>query len=167
MQMDDDAYLKGIVELYQGEVLGEVVFDQFLRTSENDEQRYKIATMLQLETETKARLRPLVLRRGLELGEDPTYRAEGMAIAEAMGALPWRDKMSALYETLRDRFVPRYKEIAAMAPPEDADVTASMVEHESALLEMARREVSGMADRSVESVVALLKYPLPPPKRAA
>ena len=159
--MVDSAYLKGIVELYQGEVLGEVVFDHLLRTVEGNEQRYKVATMLQLETETKARLRPLLVRRGLDLCEDPAFRAEGTAIAEALAPLPWQEKMNALYQTLRDRFVPRYKEIAAMAPPEDADVTASMVEHESALLEMARRELSGMVDRSAEPVVALLKFPLP------
>ena len=165
--MVDNEYLKGIVELYQGEVLGEVIFDQFLRTIEDDEQRYKVATMLQLESETKARLRPWLARRGLNLCEDPAIRAEAMSIAEAMAALSWHDKVNALYETLRDRYVPRYKEIAAMAPPEDAEIAASMVEHESALCEMARREVSGMADRSAEPVVALLKWPLPRLKRAA
>ena len=159
--MVDDAYLKGVAELYQGEVLGEVVFDQLLRTVEGAEQRYKVATMLQLETETKARLRPLLIRRGVSLCEDPAYRAQGMAIAEMIGPLSWHDKMNALYESLRDQYVPRYKEIAALAPAEDAEDTMSMVTHESALCEMARREVSGMADRSAEPVVALLKYPLP------
>jgi len=149
--MIDNAYLKGVAELYQGELLGEVVFDQLLRTIEDNEQRYELATMLRLESETKARLRPWVLRRGLDLREDSTFRAQGLASAEMMAPLPWREKINALYESLRDQFIPRHKEIAAMAPPEDAEIAASMVEHESTLLEMARREVSESANVSESS----------------
>ena len=51
-----------------------------------------------------------------------------------------------------------------MAPPEDQEMARSMVEHESALLEMTRREIAGMGDRSPEPVVALLKFPVPTPR---
>jgi hypothetical protein len=46
-----------MVELYQGEVLGEVLFDHMLSYFEEPDKQYKISVMLQLETETKARLR--------------------------------------------------------------------------------------------------------------
>jgi hypothetical protein len=54
--MADSAFLKGVMELYQGEVMGEVIFYELLRTAEDDNQRYKLATILQLKSETKARL---------------------------------------------------------------------------------------------------------------
>jgi hypothetical protein len=47
--MADSAFLKGVMELYQGKVMGEVIFYELLRTAEDDNQRYKLATMLQLE----------------------------------------------------------------------------------------------------------------------
>lgn len=164
--MADPAYLKGVSELYQGEVLGEVVFGGLLKTAENDEQRYKLGTMLQLETETKARLRPVVFRYGLELADDPAVRAEGLSAVEAMSPMPWHQKMQSVHDVIRNRYIPRYKEIAAIAPAEDREIAESMVEHETALFEMARRELSGMADRSVDPVAALLKYPLPRPRSA-
>jgi hypothetical protein len=72
--------------------------------------------------------------------------------------------MTAMNAAMRDTFIPRFKEIAAIAPPEDQEMARSMVEHESALWEMTRREIGGMADRSAEPVVALLKFPLPRPR---
>jgi hypothetical protein len=161
--MADVAFMKGVSELYQGEALGEVVFGGLLKTAENDEQRYKLGTMLQLETETKARLRPLAFRHGLDLAEDPAFRAEGMSVVEGLSRMSWQQKMQSVHDVLRDRYIPRYKEITAIAPAEDREIAESMVEHETALFEMARRELSGMSDRSAEPVVALLKYPLPRP----
>jgi len=161
--MTDAAFMKGVNELYQGEVLGEVVFGGLLKTAENDDQRYKLATMLQLETETKAHLRPLVFRYGLDLAEDPAVRAEGLSAVEALSRMSWQQKMQSVHDVIRDRYVPRYKEIAAIAPAEHREIAESMVEHETALFEMARRELSGMSDRSAEPVVALLRHPLPKP----
>ena len=41
------------------------MFDSMLRSARDDSERYKIALMLQLETETKARLRPHLAAQGL------------------------------------------------------------------------------------------------------
>src|SRR5208337_3702292 len=162
--MADSAFLKGVVELYQGESMGEVLFGELLRTAENDDQRYKLGTLLQMESETKVRLRPWLFRHRLDLSGDAAVRAEGLSIAENLGRMIWLQKITAMHDAMRDRIIPRYKEIAAIAPAEDQEMARSMVEHESALLEMARREMSGMADRSAEPVVALLKCPLPRPR---
>jgi hypothetical protein len=85
-------------------------------------------------------------------------------MAENIGRMKWLEKMPVMHDVLRDRFIPRFKEIAEIAPPEYQEMARLMVEHESALLEMARREIAGMADRSSEPVVALLKFPLPQPR---
>ena len=74
--------------------------------------------------------------------------------------------MQVVHDIIRDRYIPRYKEIAAIAPAEDREIADSMIEHETALFEMASRELAGIADRSAEPVVALLKYPLVPPRSA-
>jgi hypothetical protein len=53
MTMTSDTFRQGMVELYQGEVLGEVLFDHMLSYFEEPDKKYKISVMLQLETETK------------------------------------------------------------------------------------------------------------------
>ena len=109
--MADAAYLKGVRELYQGEILGEGVFNGLLKTAENDEQRYKrykLGTMLQLETETKTRLRPLAFRYGLELAEDPAVRAEVLTAVERRSPLSWQQRMQSIHDAIRDRYIPRH-----------------------------------------------------------
>jgi hypothetical protein len=59
--MADSAFLKGVMELYQGEVMGEVIFYELLRTAEDDNQRYKLATMLQTEKRDQRSAEALVL----------------------------------------------------------------------------------------------------------
>ena len=90
--MADSAFLKGVMELYQGEVMGEVVFYELLRTAEDDNQRYKLATMLQLESETKARLRPWLFHHRLDLSEDAAVRAQGLSMAENIGRMKSLEK---------------------------------------------------------------------------
>src|SRR5208282_2675149 len=119
---------------------------ELLRTAEDDDQRYKLGTMLQLESETKVRLRPWLFRHRLDLSEDAAVRSEGLSLIENIGRTKWLEKMKTIHDVTRDRFIPRYTEIAAIAPVEDQEIARSMVEHESALFEMARREICGMAD---------------------
>jgi hypothetical protein len=161
--MPDQNSLKGLAELYQGEVIGEVFFDGLMASLADARERYVVGCMLQLETETKARLRPHVLRNGLPLAEDAAARAEGLALASAMAPMNWSGKMQALFSELDTKYVPRYKEIDAGAPQALREVTASMVEHETALRETARREMIGETHHSVDPVVTLLRYPLPKP----
>jgi hypothetical protein len=152
-----------VEELYQGEVLGEALFNRMLRDLEDDRQRHVVASMLQLETETKAFLRPAMAERGLGLDEDEAQRAAGEVIAASLGGLTWLDKMQQLRAGIRDHFLPRYQLIAAEAPPEDRDVTAYMVRHETALLEVVTAEATGQAETSLAPLADHLRHPLPTP----
>jgi hypothetical protein len=154
-----------VEELYQGEVLGEALFNRMLRDLEDDRQRHVVASMLQIETETKALLRQAVAARGLGLDEDDAPRAAGEAIAASLGALTWLDKMQQLQTGIRDHYLPRYQLIAAEAAAEDREVTAFMVRHETALLEVVTREATGQAEISLAPLDEHLRFPLPPPRR--
>jgi hypothetical protein len=153
-----------IEELYQGEVLGEALFNRMLRDLEDDRQRHVVASLLQLETETKALLRQAVAARGLGLAEDDAQRAAGEQIAAALGASTWLDKVQQLQAGIRDHYLPRYQLIAAEAAAEDRDVTALMVRHETALLEVLTREATGQVDTSLAPLDDHLRFPLPPPR---
>jgi len=80
--MDHDAYLTGIAELYAAEVLGEGLASRWLELSPTRIRNTKLALVLQLESEAKVRLRPL-LRDMPDLVED-----QRQTVCRA----PWRDK---------------------------------------------------------------------------
>jgi hypothetical protein len=156
-------HLAALQEFYQGEILGEAMFDAMLRSARDASERYKIALMLQLETETKARLRPFLVAEGVPVQEDPRMRPEGEQFARELEGATWNEKMRVLAESIGSTWLPRYRELTMLLPPPLRAVGESMVAHEQALCEMARREVAGESDRSDEPVRALLIHQLPRP----
>ena len=68
-----------LLEVYLGEQAGEMIFESMLAMAEDDNQRYIFSNMLQLETEGKAIMRPL-----LEF-DDPMVCYFGLASAPSLG----------------------------------------------------------------------------------
>jgi hypothetical protein len=157
------AHLAALEEFYQGEVLGEAMFDAMLAPLSDAAERYKMALMLQLETETKARLRPVLAAQGLPVQEDPQMRPRGEQFARDLASSSWQEKMSALHRAVADTYLPRYRELAGCLPATLRAVGESMVEHEQALVDMTWRELNGQADRSDEPLLKLLQFPLKRP----
>lgn len=152
-----------IVELYQGEVLGEALFNRMLIDIDDGRERHVIASMLQLETETKARLRQAAAALALPLAEDGAQRLAGEEIGASLASMTWLEKMRRLEAGIGGTYLPRYKEIHATAAPNDKQLSAHMVTHESALLDVVRLELAGDAENSVNSIEAQLHFPLPRP----
>jgi hypothetical protein len=80
-RMEREEYLRGIASLYAAEVLGEGLASRWLELCSEREQKYKLSLFLQLESEAKVRLRPLLARYNLSLVEDQGQRAGGDACA--------------------------------------------------------------------------------------
>ncbi len=137
-------------------MLGEVFFTGLLEHLENPQHRYKLATLLQLETETKARLRPTVLELGVELDES---RKIGHDFLKSCEGMDWKGLMTHL-ETVVEPYVKRYSEIAEIAPPEYKDVADSMVVHEASIRTFARLEASSDTEHSLDDVIKQLRFPL-------
>jgi len=157
-------HLAALQEFYQGEVLGEAMFDSMLADLADESERYKMALLLQLETETKARLRPVLAAQGLSVQEDPQMRPRGAQFARDLAAATWHEKMAALHEAVAGTFLPRYRELTAILPDALRAVGDSMVEHEQALVDMSWRELNGQAGISDQPLLALLKFPLARPR---
>ncbi len=153
--MTSDAFKKGMIELYQGEVFGEVLFDKMLSYFDEPDKQYKISIMLQLETETKARLRPTLIRLGLDLGAQQASRQMGLEMADALKGLSWKDTMVKISEAVNPA-VERYREIAAGAPSEYQELAESMVIHEKSIYDFAELELSGNGEKSLDAIVAQL-----------
>ena len=160
--MTSEAFSRELLELYQGEVIGEVLFDGLLAYFDDPTQRYKIAVMLQLETETKARLRPATMELNVNLAEDHQSRTLGREMAESFMGKEWGAVMEALRDGIRP-YVERYKDIATGAPSEYRAIADSMVTHEQSLYDFTELELAGDTEHSVDAIVAQLRFPLPAP----
>ena len=151
-------------EFYDGEVAGEAIYSVLLGSVSKRDERLKIGTLLQLETETKAWLRAPMVARSLSIVESANVRKDSIEIMQPILAWPWEKKVQAIFDALSKRFVPRYTgHLAAARSRGDTDEIAiclHMLEHEQAQLEFSRRELSGASADSLEPVIKHLKYPL-------
>ncbi len=160
--MDRAEYLNAIREFYyQGEVGGEAFGLRAMAAETDPVKRYKWGCLAQLETETKARLRPHLMRLGVDIAEaDVSATMERTFKGWAEKA--WDVKMREVVG-VTDYYLGKFREIAAAAPPEDAELAESMVAHELAINTFARKELAGDTETSVDDMVAQLRFPLPRP----
>jgi hypothetical protein len=157
--MSSAEFKKGLLEQYQGELIGEVFFSELTKQYSSLGHRYKLATLLQLETETAARLRPTALDLGVDLFYLDRYREMGKEFLKSCEGMDWNSLVAHL-EAVVEPFVKRYAEIADIAPPEYKDLADSMVVHEKSIQTFARLELAGDSERSLDAVIKQLKFPL-------
>ncbi|MGO9988049.1 MAG: hypothetical protein ACLQAR_10405 [Steroidobacteraceae bacterium] len=152
--MDKREYLAGIGELYAAEVLGEGLANRWLELTTDPIQRYKLGLFLQLESEAKVRLRPLLARNGISLVEEERHRSAGAAAAEQFAAQSWREAMATLAQ-LALPYAHRFQSLLEVAPPEDVPLVRFMVDHELSVSRIAEREAQGESAISSELIVKL------------
>jgi hypothetical protein len=157
--MSQPEFRECLLEQYQGELIGEVFFSELIRRFQDPETQYKLGTLLQIETETAARLRPAALELGVDLFYRDDYRKMGEELLRGCDGMDWQALMHHL-DALLDQYVRRYAEIAEMAPPEYKELADSMVVHEESIQTFARREASGDTEHSLDAVIAQLAFPL-------
>ncbi|HXW34558.1 MAG TPA: hypothetical protein VEJ87_08255 [Acidimicrobiales bacterium] len=157
--MGDPIYPACTRELYESEILGETLFLTLVAEAKNPRERYHLATLLQLESETKARLRPLLFKHGVSLDESADLSLIDVAVGAYRDML-WPDFMAANLGPVQG-FLTRFEEIAAIGDPDDKDILQSMIRHEAAILRWATKESKGEVDGSLDDIIVQLNYPLP------
>lgn len=159
--MSDPVYPECIRELYESEIFGEAFALALVEVARNDRDRYQLGTLLQLETETKARLRPFLCRHGLSLSEDMDLSQVDAAV-QVYQSLSFPEFAAAMKPGVQG-FLSRFQEIERVGPPEDQKILHSMVRHESAILRWLDMESEGRTDGSLDAMIAELQFPLPAP----
>ena len=161
--MTDTAYPSCIRELYESEIFGEAASLAVLDAADNERDRYHFGTLLQLETETKARLRPFLAKYALSMSEEMDLGDIAAIVASYKeGGMIGFAKANA---PVVENFLARFKEIAATGPDEDQDVLQSMLRHETAILNWMNAEAKGPTEGSLDGIIAELNYPMPKPGR--
>jgi hypothetical protein len=146
-------------ELYESEILGEALFLALVGEAKSPRDRYHVGTLLQLESETKARLRPLLYKHGVSLDEVADLSLVDVAIG-AYREMSWQEFAAVNVPVVED-FLARFEAIAELGDQADREILESMVRHEAAILRWATMERDGIVDGSLDDVIAQLNYPLP------
>ncbi len=63
-----------LLEVYHAEQTGEIIFELMLKNAQNKEEYFVFGSMLQLETEAKAIMRPTLIELGLPIEEEVSLR---------------------------------------------------------------------------------------------
>src|SRR5580700_3465846 len=156
--VDDLSYPACTRELYESEILGETLFLALVQEAKSPRDRYHLGTLLQLESETKARLRPLLFKHGVSLSEVTDLSLVELAIG-AYRDMTWRD-FAGLNVPVIEEFLARFQAIVKVGDEVDHEILESMVRHEAAILRWATMERDGIVDGSLDDVIAHLNYPL-------
>jgi hypothetical protein len=159
--MSDLEYPACINELYQSEVLGEQAFLALLAAAKNEREKYHFGTFLQLESETKVRLRPFLHKYRMEFVEKQEAGDEVAGFVALYQQSTWLEFLAAL-KPMIDQFLARFQEIANAGPAEDQDVLQSMIKHEKSFEYWIEMETAG-EDGSLDAAISQLQYPLTPP----
>jgi hypothetical protein len=150
----DARYLAELSELYAAEVLGEALANRWLELTADPEEQYKLGLFLQLESEAKVRLRPMLARHGISLIEEQRHKSAGVQEAEELAALSWREAMATLAK-LAIPYAERFEALLKMADPQDAPLVRFMADHERSVSQIAAREAAGEPALATELVVKL------------
>ncbi|HSZ37914.1 MAG TPA: hypothetical protein VK773_12550 [Acidimicrobiales bacterium] len=140
------------VKAYQGEVLGEALFDLIADQVDDDDHKAKMRVLAKLERRTKEAVAPALERAGLPTEPDP----ESLKTAEALSgaaATPWKDLL-ATFEPITSQFCAMYRRIGELDPAE-RETSDLLVAHELALRDFARAEIAGETATSLDRIEAL------------
>lgn len=149
--MSIEQFRESLSELYQGEILGEVLFDHMLSHFHTPDEQYKLSLLLQLETETKARLRPALAALRVDFREQAEFKQMAVDLAGSLEGKSWNEAITTLRDVVEPA-VDRYKTIAANAPAEYTELAQAMVTHEQALFDFLQLELAGKGNVSIDSV---------------
>jgi len=151
-----------LTEVYLGEQAGEMIFESLLTTAEDDNQRYIFSNMLQLETEGKAIMRPLLVKLGISIEENKLLRDQGLEIAESFKGISFKEQFENIYQSVKNYYLPQYEELSTLVDEEDSEayqIANFMGEHERSILLAADNIIKDKQD-PVKPIRDLLKFPI-------
>ena len=151
-----------LLDVYHAEQTGEVIFESMLRYAQNKEERFILGSMLQLETEAKAIMRPSLVQLGLPIEEEKLSREQGIIIGESFKEMPFAELMQNIEQSVRNIYLPQYEELETLITEEDSDyfkLAKFMGDHERALLLSAENINSNFED-PMKPVTEMLRFPI-------
>ena len=151
-----------LLDVYHAEQTGEVIFESMLRYAQNKEERFILGSMLQLETEAKAIMRPSLVQLELPIEEEKLSREQGIIIGESFKEMPFAELMQNIEQSVRNIYLPQYEELETLITEEDSDyfkLAKFMGDHERALL-LSAENINSNFDDPMKPVTEMLRFPI-------
>lgn len=142
-------------ESYQGEVLGEALFERLAQAEADPGHRRQLEVLTVLERSTKELAEPLLRERGIDLGDTEETLSTAKVMAEALAATAW-DQLLGSFEPITSEFLARYRRLVELAADDnERNIAEAYVAHELALAAFARRELGQEQGDPLELIRAL------------
>ena len=118
--------------------------------------------MLQLETEGKAIMRPLLVKLGIPIEENKLLRDQGLQVAESFKGMSFKEQFENIYQSVKNYYLPQYEELSTLVDEEDSEayhIANFMGEHERSILLAADNILKDKQD-PVKPIRDLLQFPI-------
>ena len=158
--MNHDQYCKRIREALVGEMYGEGLASELAAAAQSRDEHDKWAAVLQLESETKVRLRPFAAKLGISVLEDEEERRKGIEAARAFQDVPRDERLKSIRDLVASA-VEWYERLVEAGPDADKPILRHLAGHERAILAFLDEELKGNTESSLTPVIDMLDHPLP------
>ena len=152
-----------LLEVYLGEQAGEMIFEAMLPMAEDNNQRYIFSNMLQLETEGKAIMRPLLVKLDIPIEENKLLRQQGLEIAENFRGMSFKEQFENIYQSVKNHYLPMYEELSTLIDEEEDKeayfIANFMGDHERSILLASENIIKNVPD-PVRPIRDLLRFPI-------
>jgi len=118
--------------------------------------------MLQLETEGKAIMRPLLVKLGIPIEENITLRNQGLEMAESFKGITFKEQFENIYQSVKNYYLPQYEELSTLVDEEDSEacfIANFMGERERSIL-LAADNIIKDKPNPVQPIRDLLRFPI-------
>ncbi len=160
--MLSEQQVREVAEMYQGEVYGEAFYCALMQHFDTPVQKHLIASLLQLETENKARLRQIVFENGGDVVESDASREDARDFIRQVENMSWTDATAHMVAASVE-FQDRYREIVKTVPEAMKPIVNDMIEHENLIIAAMRLASEGEDEKAIELVSGQLTMPLSKP----
>ena len=152
-----------LLEVYHAEQTGEIIFESMVRYAKNPNESFVFGSMLQLETEAKAIMRPTLVKLELPILENPISREQGIKVGEVFREMPFNELIENIYTSVKNIYLPQYAELETLITEDEKEcfeLAKFMGDHERALLE-ASDNIIKENEAFMEPVTEMLRFPIP------
>ena len=148
-------YQNDLNQIYESEIMGEILFAMAARLTWSAQRRRKWLQLRDLETRTKERLLDFLLQQQQQVSLSGSVKVRGYCYGLLLGLLPWLKSMRLL-EHATVPFLKIYKRLEVHADEQSREFFSYVVAHEEAIAAFARLERAGRPEHSTQAVAELL-----------
>lgn len=131
---------------FEEEISGETFFAALAETEPDPRRAALWATVRVIEAQTVAALRPLAEAMGVTPADEAAVRQQGHDEAAEWQALPFAKIMAIMVRDYPTGYLEEFRAMLPLAPPHARPAVQLLIDHEIAIIDMARAELAGTAD---------------------